>query len=100
MAIKEVAYIVLMHTFFGSSPTMSAKRLSEKEKQQLLKDLNNGSIAPKLILFDQNLRDLSPGVTKFFENNYEPVGTGTIWRRKQADHNVGATTTFRALTSY
>ena len=74
--------------------------ISEKEKQQLLKDLNNGSIAPKLILFDQNLRDLSPGVTKFFENNYEPVGTGTIWRRKQADHNVGATTTFRALTSY
>ena len=47
-----------------------------------------------------NLRDLSPGMTEFFEAYYEPVGTGVIWRRKQVDHNVGATTTFRALTSH
>src|SRR5207245_2903466 len=35
------------------------------------------------ILFDQKLRAFSPGVTEFLENNYEPVGTGVIWRRKR-----------------
>jgi hypothetical protein len=59
------------------------QRLTDKNKQLLLEDLYTGSISPKLILFDKNLRELSPGITKFFENNYEPVGTGVIWRRKR-----------------
>jgi 4-amino-4-deoxy-L-arabinose transferase-like glycosyltransferase len=76
------------------------QRLTDNDKQLLLEDLYTRSISPKLILFDDNLRDLSPGITKFFENNYEPAGTGIIWRRKQVDHNLGAATTFRALTSH
>jgi len=59
------------------------QRLTDKDKQLLLEDLYTGSISPKLILFDKNLRELSPGITEFFENNYEPVGTGIIWRRKR-----------------
>jgi hypothetical protein len=59
------------------------QRLTDKDKQLLLEDLYTGSISPRLILFDENLRDISPGITKFFENNYEPVGTGIIWRRKR-----------------
>jgi len=57
--------------------------ISETEKQQLLQDLNSGSIAPRLILFDSNLKDFSPGVTEFLEKNYEPVGVGVIWKRKE-----------------
>jgi len=69
--------------FFWFLPHNDQRGISEKEKQQLVEQLYNGSIAPKLILFDNKLHDFSPGVTKFFENNYEPVGTGVIWRRKR-----------------
>ena len=62
------------------------RRLTDKDKQLLLKDLYSGAIAPTLILFDRYLQGLSPGITEFFENNYEPVGTGVIWRRKLVSH--------------
>jgi 4-amino-4-deoxy-L-arabinose transferase-like glycosyltransferase len=56
--------------------------ISENDRQQVLDDLRSGRIAPKLILLDNHLRDFSPGITEFFEINYEPTGTGVIWKRK------------------
>ena len=53
MAIKEVVYFALMHTFFGILPYDVRQRLSDKDKQQLLEDLYTGSISPRLILFDE-----------------------------------------------
>jgi hypothetical protein len=35
-----------------------------------------------LIVFDQNLEDFSPEITKFLKEHYEPVGVGVIWTRK------------------
>jgi hypothetical protein len=59
------------------------RRLTDKDRQQLLEGLYNGSISPKLILFDNKLRNLYPASTEFFDTYYEPVGTGVIWRRKR-----------------
>jgi Dolichyl-phosphate-mannose-protein mannosyltransferase len=68
--------------FFWFIPYGVRQRLTDRDKQLLLEDLYTGSISPKLILFDPNLRDFSPASTEFFEAHYEPVGTGMIWRRK------------------
>jgi hypothetical protein len=68
--------------FFWFLPYKEREGISETDKQQLLESLNDGSIAPTLILYDNHLRSISTPITEFFENNYEPVGTGVIWRRK------------------
>jgi len=62
------------------------QRLGDKVKQDLLQDLQAERIAPKLILFDKYLQNLSPGIKEFFENHYEPVNTGVIWKRKVQNH--------------
>ena len=71
--------------------------ISESSINEVAANLRSGSIAPKLIFYDQDLKDLSPGTTEFFEKHYEPDGEGTsiripdsadtvhpvsIWRRK------------------
>ncbi|MGH7834472.1 MAG: hypothetical protein ACREQK_12560, partial [Candidatus Binatia bacterium] len=56
--------------------------LDTEEKQKLLAALQRGEIAPKLINLDHALRDLSPEITKFFEESYEPVNVGLIRVRK------------------
>jgi hypothetical protein len=68
--------------YFWFLPYNERKALSEYDKQQLFDGLHSGSIAPKLILFDKHLRDVSPAITQFFEHHYEPVGVGVIWKRK------------------
>ena len=65
------------------------QRLTDAQKEYLLEALSTGTIAPKLILFDRNLRDLSPSLTAYFERHYEPAGTGVIWRRREILSNVG-----------
>lgn len=72
--------------------------ITEKDRQKLLEGLETGSIAPKLILFDKNLRGLSPAITEFFEHYYEPVGTGFIWRRKPLPRADGIIGDFRATS--
>ncbi len=56
--------------------------LSEAHRRELLAQLRAGTIAPKLILFDEILRNISPDITAFFEERYEPTGMRYIWRRK------------------
>jgi len=41
-----------------------------------------GTVAPKLILFDEDLQNLSAETTQFFIEHYVPTGTGVIWKRK------------------
>jgi hypothetical protein len=55
--------------------------LSETQKQQLLEDLETGRIDPLLINLDEDLKELSPEITKFILENYEPVGVGDIRKR-------------------
>jgi len=62
--------------------------ITEKDRQKLLEDLHTGAISPNLILFDENLKDLSPAITEFFQDHYEAVGTGFIWRRKPVPDGV------------
>jgi hypothetical protein len=68
--------------FYWFLPLNERTGVSQKEKQQFLENLQNGTVAPRLILFDSNLRAFSPPVTEFFEKNYEPSGTGIVWKRK------------------
>ncbi|MEX0806153.1 MAG: hypothetical protein WD688_22960 [Candidatus Binatia bacterium] len=55
--------------------------LTIEEKPKLLAGLQRGEIAPKLINLDNALQDLSPEITRFFEENYEPVNVGSIRSR-------------------
>jgi len=57
--------------------------LTDLDKLRLLNDLRSGEIAPKVVLLDHNLRDLSPAVTEYFEQHYEWAGTGVIWTRRR-----------------
>jgi hypothetical protein len=56
--------------------------LGAEEKRKLLAALRRGEIAPQLIHLDDALQDLSPEITKFFEENYEPVNVGRIRVRR------------------
>jgi 4-amino-4-deoxy-L-arabinose transferase-like glycosyltransferase len=56
--------------------------LGVEEKQKLLEALRRGAIAPKVINLDHALKDLSPEITRFFEENYDPVDVGNIRVRK------------------
>jgi hypothetical protein len=79
--------------FYQILPWNIRSLLSDEEKRDLLQDLRRGKIAPKLILFDSNLKDVSPGITQFFKEHYEPAGVGVIWKRKplaSSDSTLGA----------
>ncbi|MGH9364009.1 MAG: ArnT family glycosyltransferase [Thermoanaerobaculia bacterium] len=56
--------------------------LSDGTKDELFAGLVSGSVAPKLLFLDGNLRELSEDTTRFFEEHYEPAEMGDIWRRK------------------
>lgn len=58
--------------------------LDRRDLYQFEDALRSGKITPGLLLFDDNLRDLSPGVTRFLNERYEPAGPGNVWRRKPA----------------
>jgi hypothetical protein len=53
--------------------------LTAEEKDKLLAALRRGDIAPRIVYLDDALRDLSPDITGFFEENYERVNVGHIW---------------------
>jgi hypothetical protein len=56
--------------------------LTDESKNQLLSGLESGGIAPKLLFYDQDLKNLSGETARFFEEHYESAGIGSIWRRK------------------
>ena len=57
--------------------------LSERTKDEFAASLRSGSIAPKLIFYDQDLKGLTVETAQFFEKRYEPTGQGPIRRRKE-----------------
>jgi len=69
--------------FFWFLPLNERSGIPDKKKEQLVEDLYEGRVSPKMVLMDLNLRALSPKVTQFFEKNYEPVGVGVLWKRKR-----------------
>jgi len=52
--------------------------LTDSDKKELLNGLENGTIAPKLIDFGEDLHSISPSITEFFKTHYEAVGIGDI----------------------
>jgi Dolichyl-phosphate-mannose-protein mannosyltransferase len=56
--------------------------LTGPEMDDLRRALRDGEIAPEVILFDLDLRRLSPDFAAFVEENYEPAGDPLVWRRK------------------
>jgi hypothetical protein len=70
-------------SFYWFLPQDLRAMLSESTKHDLAVNLRSGSIAPKLIFYDYNLKDLSDETAQFFEDHYESVGKGRIWRRKK-----------------
>jgi len=58
------------------------RSLSYSQKSRILNNLVSGRSKPKLVLFDHNLRNLSPEWTAFMEQYYEPVGVDPILLRK------------------
>lgn len=56
--------------------------LSASDKEKLLAALQRRQIEPKVINLDDALRDLSPEITKYLEENYESVHVGRIRVRK------------------
>jgi hypothetical protein len=72
------------HAYFYFFPHYGiGAMLTDEDRYELLKNLYSGRVAPELILFDEDLRNLSPAITAFFEEYYQPVGTGVIWRRQE-----------------
>jgi len=55
--------------------------LSERTKNEFAANLRSGSIAPKLIFYDQDLKGLTE-TAQFFEKCYESTGEGPIRRRR------------------
>lgn len=56
--------------------------LSERTVSEIEASLRSGSIAPKLIFYDDDLKGLSAQTAQFFESHYEPTGVELIQRRK------------------
>jgi hypothetical protein len=66
--------------------------LTWDDRVRLLADLQAGRIAPRLVLFDLDLRRISDPITAFFETNYEPTEREPVWKRKDVwlDEATGA----------
>jgi uncharacterized membrane protein HdeD (DUF308 family) len=58
--------------------------LSPEDWNGLLEDLQTGRVAPKLIIFDNELRALPGRISRFIEDHYRPTGRGEIWERSNS----------------
>jgi 4-amino-4-deoxy-L-arabinose transferase-like glycosyltransferase len=62
--------------------------LTDSQKAALLEDLRSGRVAPSLIAADGDLRGVSPELTAFLDATYEPVGKGTLAKRRTASSST------------
>ena len=53
-----------------------------EDKKDLLDGLRDGSIAPAIINFDDDLEALSPEISDFIRRNYRPSGVCNFWKPK------------------
>jgi len=56
--------------------------LTENQKEQLLDDLEIEKIRPYFVNLDEDLIQLSPEITAYFKENYQPVDVADLYRRK------------------
>lgn len=56
--------------------------LSEHQRDQLLTDLRSGKINPFLVNLDKDLVQLSPEITAYFKEHYQPVDVADLYVRK------------------
>jgi hypothetical protein len=69
-------YYAFMHG--GVRSTLDKEKLSQLEN-----DCEKGAIAPKLIILDQYIAELSPKLTTLIETTYRPTEYGKVWEQKQ-----------------
>lgn len=58
--------------------------ITENQRSELLHDLENGRIRPKFIVLDEQLKGLSPRLSRFFLDHYSETDERLIWSRKPA----------------
>jgi hypothetical protein len=56
--------------------------LSEDQIHQLLEDLKSGKISPYFVNLDEDLLALSPEITAFFKEHYQPAGIADLYLRR------------------
>jgi len=56
--------------------------LTENQKEQVLDDLEIEKIRPYFVNLDEDLIQLSPEITAYFKENYQPVDVADLYRRK------------------
>lgn len=56
--------------------------LTDTDRASLLEGLRSGEIAPSMIILDRDLRRVSPEITAYLTEHYEPTNVGAIWRRR------------------
>jgi hypothetical protein len=56
--------------------------IGAEERHRLVAGLRDGEIAPKVVILDRDLRQLSPEAVAFFEENYDRTEDGLVWTRK------------------
>ena len=76
--------------FFYFLHTEMRKMMTRDQFDSLYQDLRTSRVAPRLILFDQDLKSLSPEITAFFKQHYTSVGLPNIWVRKTEGDDDGS----------
>ncbi|HEV7499382.1 MAG TPA: hypothetical protein VGQ33_05225, partial [Vicinamibacteria bacterium] len=56
--------------------------LGAPEMGRLRAQLRDGEVAPEVVLYDDDLREMPPEITAFVEENYAPAGDALVWRRR------------------
>jgi hypothetical protein len=72
------------HAWYYAFTHGGVRSAIDKDKlSQFEDDFETGVIAPKLVIMDQHMAEVSPRLTSLIESKYRPTGYGKIWERKQ-----------------
>jgi hypothetical protein len=72
------------HAWYYAFTHGGLRRLIEKEKLQKLEEgLLDGTVAPRIVILDKSLAEVSPSLTDFVTSHYQESGKGFIWIRRQ-----------------
>jgi hypothetical protein len=72
------------HAWYYAFTHGGVRSTLDKEKlSQLENDFEKGAIAPKLIILDQHMAEISPKLTSLIETKYRPTVYGKVWERKR-----------------
>ncbi len=67
--------------FFWMLPPTLAQRIPLEDRDKILRGLESGEIAPRIVNMDSYLLQLGPETSNFLEKHYRPVGLGDLYIR-------------------